>query len=175
MVEIRRIRATELGELLALYRHLHEADDPLPASDHVDGVWKEIQADPNQRYFGLFADGLLVASSRAFHCSQPHEGLPSVWPRGKRGDPWRPPAQGMRQSGPQGSPHIRLGPELLQSDASHREKERGHLSILRISGLRPLCEAGVSREARDGSGRWKTQRIEGWKTGSISSCGSLSK
>ncbi|MGA2107163.1 MAG: GNAT family N-acetyltransferase [Syntrophorhabdales bacterium] len=34
----------------------------MPASDHVDGVWKEIQADPNQRYFGLFADGLLVAS-----------------------------------------------------------------------------------------------------------------
>jgi GNAT superfamily N-acetyltransferase len=62
MVEIRRIQASELGELLALYRHLHEADDPLPASDRVEGVWREIQADPNQHYVGLFANGLLVAS-----------------------------------------------------------------------------------------------------------------
>jgi GNAT superfamily N-acetyltransferase len=62
MIEIRRIQPSELGQLLALYRHLHEADDPLPASAHVEGVWREIQADPSQQYIGLFADGVLVSS-----------------------------------------------------------------------------------------------------------------
>jgi GNAT superfamily N-acetyltransferase len=62
MVEIREIKESELKELLALYRHLHEVDDPLPEAPVVESVWKQIQAEPNQRYMGLFASGELVAS-----------------------------------------------------------------------------------------------------------------
>jgi GNAT superfamily N-acetyltransferase len=61
-MEIREIRESELGELLALYRYLHESDDPLPASDVVEGIWKQIQVDPNLKYWGVFMDGRLVSS-----------------------------------------------------------------------------------------------------------------
>lgn len=42
MMEIRDVAPTDLDALLALYRHLHDADDPLPARDVVEGVWREI-------------------------------------------------------------------------------------------------------------------------------------
>jgi GNAT superfamily N-acetyltransferase len=61
-MEIREISESELSELLALYRSLHESDDPLPELDVVEGIWKQIQADPNLRYFGVFVDGRLVSS-----------------------------------------------------------------------------------------------------------------
>jgi len=61
-MEIREIREYELGELLALYQYLHESDDPLPGSDVVEGIWKQIQADPNLKYWGVFVDGRLVSS-----------------------------------------------------------------------------------------------------------------
>ena len=59
---IREIRVSELSELLALYRHLHESDDPLPETNVVEGIWKQIQTDPNLRYWGVFVDGMLVSS-----------------------------------------------------------------------------------------------------------------
>jgi GNAT superfamily N-acetyltransferase len=62
MIETREIKAAELNELLALYRHLHDADQPLPEPSVVEGVWGRIQADPNQHYLGLFVDGRLAAS-----------------------------------------------------------------------------------------------------------------
>jgi GNAT superfamily N-acetyltransferase len=61
-MEIREIRESELSELLALYQYLHESDDPLPESDVVEGIWKQIQADPNLKYWGVFVDGRLVSS-----------------------------------------------------------------------------------------------------------------
>jgi GNAT superfamily N-acetyltransferase len=61
-IEIREIREQERNELLELYRHLHEADVPLPEAGVVESVWKQIQADPNQRCLGVFVEGRLVAS-----------------------------------------------------------------------------------------------------------------
>jgi GNAT superfamily N-acetyltransferase len=62
VVEVRELKEPDLAELLALYRHLHEADDPLPETSVVGSVWKRILADPNQHYMGVFAGGELVAS-----------------------------------------------------------------------------------------------------------------
>jgi len=59
---VRQITAPELQDLLALYRHLHDADDPLPEPAVVDAVWQELMANPRYRYFGSYVEGALVAS-----------------------------------------------------------------------------------------------------------------
>jgi GNAT superfamily N-acetyltransferase len=61
-MEIRRIADPELEELLALYQHLHDSDDPLPEHAIVRTVWERIQSDPHQCYFGTYLDGRLVSS-----------------------------------------------------------------------------------------------------------------
>jgi GNAT superfamily N-acetyltransferase len=61
-MEIREIGESELSELLSLYHHLFESDDPLPKPEIVETIWKEIQADSNLRYFGVFVNGRLVSS-----------------------------------------------------------------------------------------------------------------
>ena len=53
---------SELGELLGLYKHLHQSDDPLPGRDVVDEIWKEIQSDSKLIYFVVFMDNKLVSS-----------------------------------------------------------------------------------------------------------------
>lgn len=60
-MEIREIKEDELNELLDLYSYLHTSDDPLPDIDVINAVWHEIQTNPDIQYFGLFADGRLVA------------------------------------------------------------------------------------------------------------------
>lgn len=61
-MEIKELRQSELNQLLELYRHLHESDDPLPPDDVVKAVWNDIQDDQNDNCFGLFEDGILVSS-----------------------------------------------------------------------------------------------------------------
>lgn len=61
-MEIREIEQTELDDLLELYKHLHQFDDPLPGRDTVEGIWKEIQSDSKLIYFGVFIDNELVSS-----------------------------------------------------------------------------------------------------------------
>ena len=61
-MEIRDIQNHELDELLNLYRHLHEKDDPPPAREVLVDIWERIQADEKQRYFGAFLDEQLVSS-----------------------------------------------------------------------------------------------------------------
>ncbi len=58
----REIKKSELGELLALYTHMHEADDPLPDRAVVEDIWRGIGNNPNLRYFGTFVDRKLVSS-----------------------------------------------------------------------------------------------------------------
>ncbi|TVR52506.1 MAG: GNAT family N-acetyltransferase [Puniceicoccaceae bacterium] len=58
----REILSDELEGLLALYKHLHTSDDPLPADDEVQGIWQEICASSRYRYFGAFAGGRLVST-----------------------------------------------------------------------------------------------------------------
>ena len=61
-METRRIAKSELGELLVLYRDLHDSDDPLPEPRVINRVWDRIQSDPNQCYFGAYVDRRLVSS-----------------------------------------------------------------------------------------------------------------
>lgn len=61
-MNIREIATHELSSLLALYRHLHERDDPLPSDATVEAVWSEILANPRIKYFGGFVSGTLVTS-----------------------------------------------------------------------------------------------------------------
>ncbi len=62
MAELRLIAERELDQLLALYRHLHDEDEPLPPKDAVDATWRELLDSPRYRYFGAYEGGLLVAS-----------------------------------------------------------------------------------------------------------------
>jgi GNAT superfamily N-acetyltransferase len=59
---IRELRTHELTQLLTLYQHLHEHDEPLPPSPGVEAVWAEALANPRIRYFGGWNEDLLVAS-----------------------------------------------------------------------------------------------------------------
>lgn len=61
-MQIRKLGQSELDELLTLYQHLHESDDPLPARALVDTVWEQIQANANHNCFGAFEDGVLASS-----------------------------------------------------------------------------------------------------------------
>lgn len=61
-MDIRRIGASELDELLALYQHLHEVDDPLPDRAAVEAVWRELVASPRHASYGGYVDGALIAS-----------------------------------------------------------------------------------------------------------------
>ena len=62
MMLIRKLQAHELDELLALYAHLHRADDPLPERRIVESVWQELLASPRHQCLGGRVDGALVAS-----------------------------------------------------------------------------------------------------------------
>lgn len=55
-------RRTELDALLALYAHLHDADDPLPDRTVVEGVWRELMANDRYRYPGGYVEDTLVSS-----------------------------------------------------------------------------------------------------------------
>ena len=61
-MDIREINESELPDLLALYRHLHASDDPLPDSSTVEKVWAEINSDKSLCCFGLYDSGRLVSS-----------------------------------------------------------------------------------------------------------------
>jgi GNAT superfamily N-acetyltransferase len=59
---IRPLTSPDLDELLALYGHLHDFDAPLPERAVVEGVWRELVANPGYRYYGGFVDGSLVST-----------------------------------------------------------------------------------------------------------------
>ncbi len=61
-MDIRLIKASELNDLLALYAHLHSADDPPPEAHVLLSVWQELLANPRYRYFGAYVGGQMVAS-----------------------------------------------------------------------------------------------------------------
>ena len=61
-MEIREMLESELDELLELHTHLHACDDPLPAREEVEAVWRGIQGNPDLKYFGVFVDGALVSA-----------------------------------------------------------------------------------------------------------------
>ena len=59
---VRDIRPDELEGLLALYKHLHAKDDPLPGRAEVCEVWEAMLASPMMRCFVIERDGRLVSS-----------------------------------------------------------------------------------------------------------------
>lgn len=62
IMEIRKIKDTELPSLMELYTHLHDADSPHPLAPVVEETWNEIQRNKNIRYFGVFMNGTLVST-----------------------------------------------------------------------------------------------------------------
>ena len=61
-MHIRRIATDELGQLLALYQHLHPQDEPLPDTATIESIWRELMANPRYQYLGVFREDRLVAS-----------------------------------------------------------------------------------------------------------------
>jgi GNAT superfamily N-acetyltransferase len=61
-METRQLKPDELDDLLALYAHLHAADDPLPERKLVEKVWQELQENHHFSYFGAFFHQRLVSS-----------------------------------------------------------------------------------------------------------------
>lgn len=61
-LRIVEIAPDELDALLALYRHLHAADEPLPERAVVEAVWRELLGSGRHRYFGGYVGEQLVAS-----------------------------------------------------------------------------------------------------------------
>ena len=52
----------ELDSLLALYDHLHEADEPLPDRPTIAAVWQQIQQGDSQMVLGGYVADMLVCS-----------------------------------------------------------------------------------------------------------------
>jgi len=61
-MEIRGLNRSDLNQLLPLYEHLHDVDDPLPPNDVLMVVWRQIQKDENHNIFGFFENSVLVSS-----------------------------------------------------------------------------------------------------------------
>jgi GNAT superfamily N-acetyltransferase len=61
-MKIRALGQDDLDGLLALYRHLHESDDPPPERAVVESVWSELVSNPSYHYYGGFVGGKLVSS-----------------------------------------------------------------------------------------------------------------
>jgi GNAT superfamily N-acetyltransferase len=63
-MEFRQLTASDLPSLLELYRQL-DADDAESTAEHSMEVWKEIEDDPDIRYFGAVDGGRVVSSCYA--------------------------------------------------------------------------------------------------------------
>lgn len=61
-VVVREVKATELGDLLALYKHFHAQAPPLPSAGEFDGFWDRALANPMLHYLVAELDDRLVAS-----------------------------------------------------------------------------------------------------------------
>lgn len=59
---IRTLERDDLSPLLALYEHLHRADEPLPSHSQVTALWESMLADPHLFYLGAFSADELVSS-----------------------------------------------------------------------------------------------------------------
>lgn len=65
-MEFRRLTASDLPSLLELYRQL-DADDAESTMEHSIEVWKEIERNPDIRYFGAVDGGRVVSSCYAVY------------------------------------------------------------------------------------------------------------
>ena len=65
-MEFRRLTASDLPSLLELYRQL-DADDAESTMEHSMEAWKEIERNPDIRYFGAVDGGRVVSSCYAVY------------------------------------------------------------------------------------------------------------
>ena len=65
-MEFRRLTQADLESLLELYKQLQPDDEPA-AVDDSKRVWKEIEGDPNIRYFGAIDNGKVVSTCFAVY------------------------------------------------------------------------------------------------------------
>ena len=61
-MDIRPLVKDDLSELLAIYKHLHSSDGPLPSPSEIETVWSEIMSNERIQYFGGFLGNELVSS-----------------------------------------------------------------------------------------------------------------
>lgn len=61
-MNIRKLAGEDLGDLLAIYKHLHRHDELPPSNEIVQAVWHEILANQHHRVFGGYADDTMVSS-----------------------------------------------------------------------------------------------------------------
>jgi GNAT superfamily N-acetyltransferase len=61
-MNIRVIQASDLQELLALYKHLHQSDEPAPSEAILLSVWRELLTSDRHLYFGCYVGEALVSS-----------------------------------------------------------------------------------------------------------------
>ncbi len=64
-MEFRRLTSADLKSLLEIYQQL-DPDNPC-FTKQSEGVWKEIEADANIRYFGAVEDGKVVSTCYAVY------------------------------------------------------------------------------------------------------------
>ena len=62
---VRPLARDDLPKLLALYAHLHRADDPLPAQAQVESIWDRILRDECHVYLGGFLGEELISACNA--------------------------------------------------------------------------------------------------------------
>lgn len=65
-MEFRRLTEADLQSLLELYKQLQPDDEPASADDSKR-VWKEIEGNPNIRYFGAIDNGKVVSTCYAVY------------------------------------------------------------------------------------------------------------
>ena len=65
-MEFRTLTSSDLASLLKLYRQL-DAYNSGDSDDQSEKVWKEIESDPNIRYFGAVENGKVISTCYAVY------------------------------------------------------------------------------------------------------------
>ena len=65
-MDFRRLRASDLGSLIELYKQL-DAGDNVCSIDQYEKIWKEIEDNVNIQYFGAIDDGKVVSTCYAVY------------------------------------------------------------------------------------------------------------
>ena len=63
--QVRPLAHDDLPKLLALYAHLHGADNPLPAHERLDEIWGRILRDDSHVYMSGFLGETLIGACNA--------------------------------------------------------------------------------------------------------------
>lgn len=62
LIKIRTLKESDLNDLIALYKHLHPNDFPLPTTSELEKIWQTIINNPCIHYFAAEFDHKPVSS-----------------------------------------------------------------------------------------------------------------